>query len=208
MMNSRTSEDKVGIIDYGASNLLSIENAFAYLGFSTFRVNTAEEVKRAHRLILPGVGAFSTGMEQLSKRGLVGPIKDAASDGKPILGICLGMQLLGTSGYEGGYTRGLDLIKGEVRKIDTNERLPHVGWNNVDVARKNKLTEGLSGEPDFYFVHSYCFSTDDDESVIGNCFYGKTFPAIIQLSNIYGVQFHPEKSHKTGLKLISNFMEI
>jgi len=197
----------VGIINYGASNLLSIENALSFLGVQSFRVSDKDGLMKADRLILPGVGSFASGMNQLLYKDLVDPIRGVVQDGKPMLGICLGMQLLASCGYEGGYTKGLDLIPGEVQRLDTNERIPHVGWNSVSIKQYSALVADICDGSDFYFVHSYYLNSKDPSTVGGLCSYGTVFPAIVQKGNVYGVQFHPEKSHKAGLRMISNFLD-
>jgi len=198
----------VGIVDYGASNLLSIKNALDFIGAQTIRVRTPEDFERAERFILPGVGSFSSGMEELTARGLVDSIKSIAQDGKPLLGICLGMQLLATNGTEGGWTQGLGLIAGEIVRLDTEQRVPHVGWNSVSRVRNTELTKGIKSLTDFYFLHSYRFKCDEEEIMSDSCSYGETFPAIIQEGKVYGVQFHPEKSHHAGLALLQNFLDL
>ena len=203
----KTRDQLVGIINYGASNLLSIENALSFLGVQSFRVSDKDGLIKAERLVLPGVGSFASGMKQLLYKDLVSPIRDVVQDGKPILGICLGMQLLASCGTEGGDTEGLNLIPGEVQRLDTKERIPHVGWNSVSIKKSTELLADICDDSDFYFVHSYYFNSQDTSAVCGLCSYGTVFPAIVQKGNVYGVQFHPEKSHKAGIRIIRNFLD-
>ena len=199
----------IGIIDYGMGNLQSVVNSCEYVGAEVKLIRTAKELEMVSKVILPGVGAFREGMNQLESLSMVEPLRKAAIEKKvPFLGICLGMQLLATLGTEGGDRPGLDLIKGTVKRFEDSElRVPHVGWNDVKVCRPNSfMTADLS--VDYYFVHSYYFKTEEPDDVVATCDYGITFPCVVGRENIFGVQFHPEKSHRFGLDLLRNFFKL
>jgi glutamine amidotransferase len=201
----------VGLIDYGMGNLQSVINAGAFLGVEIRQISHAAEIATASRIILPGVGSFKQGMSNLHQQKMVDPIRQKVEAGTPLLGICLGMQLLVETGSEGGDTTGLALLDGHVRKMDDSRvRLPHVGWNNISVVGQSELLNGTLAESidgaDFYFVHSYFVSTTTREQVLAEADYPDAFPAIIGERNVLGVQFHPEKSHKAGLQILSAFL--
>ncbi|MDP2950876.1 MAG: imidazole glycerol phosphate synthase subunit HisH [bacterium] len=208
----------VAIIDYGMGNLASVKRAVEECGFQPFITDSPFLLSKASHLILPGVGSFDKAMENLNKLGLTEEISKQALKNKiPLLGICLGMQLLASKGYEGKETEGLGLIEGEVAKLDgcqANEPLPHVGWNNVDLEEREKqeptLFKEIETSKDFYFVHSYHFIPDNESVVLAKtpyCLNGKGFVSVIQKDNIFAVQFHPEKSQKLGLQLLKNFLQ-
>ena len=197
----------VGVIDYGMGNLKSICNALIYLGATPVVCTTAVEVQFCERLVIPGVGAYRAAMENLRARALIEPIGAHAAAGRPLLGICLGMQLLSTAGSEPEPTEGLGLIPGEVLPLpdDPKHRVPHVGWNTARLERPHPLFEGIKPGLDWYFVHSYCFipATTGDAAAITD--YGVTFASIVARRNVMGVQFHPEKSQEHGLRFLENF---
>jgi len=202
---------KVSIIDYNMGNLASIKNAFEKIGSPSSVIKTAEEIKNADRLILPGVGAYPDAMEHLKEEGLGEAIKEFVKSGKPLLGICLGMQLLFERSYEFKETEGLGVVEGEVqkfciKKMNKEEKIPHMGWNSINF-RKSPLFEDIKNEPYLYFVHSYHVVCDDKFS-IGKTYYGYEFTSAINKDNIYGLQPHPEKSHDVGLKILKNFTRI
>ncbi len=182
-------------------------NAFEKLGISAKITNQPEEIRRAERIILPGVGAFGEGMENLRKAGLIDVLKKEVLDKKkPFLGICLGMQLLFQKGYEGGEFEGLGWVRGEVVKFESKElRIPHVGWNDIKCDLNSPILEGGRETQTFYFVHSYYVRPSEKEVVTGWCNYGLDFCAILQKGNIFGAQFHPEKSQQEGLELLRKF---
>jgi glutamine amidotransferase len=191
-------------------NLASVLNAFKAIGESAHIVSTPDEIKKYERVILPGVGAFGDAMEHLKEYAMVDAIKEYAKSGKPLLGICLGMQLLFEESEEFGNTKGLGLIDGNVKKFDQSQmkqnlKIPHMGWNKI-VTRDSKLFDGLNN-PYLYFVHSYHVRTDD-KNVIGTTEYGSEFVSAVNSDNIYGFQPHPEKSHENGLKILQNFMKL
>lgn len=199
----------VAIIDYDAGNLDSVKRAIERCGRSAFIAKEASSLKKASHIILPGVGVFSEGMQKLNKKGFTREIKKQAIDKEvPFLGICLGMQLLANKGTEGGDTEGLGLIKGKVIKLTQkqNERIPHIGWNQVIFKKQNPIFEGMDSEKDFYFVHSYHFvPTDKNDTAAVTPYCGEFISAVCH-GNIFGVQFHPEKSQKNGFKILKNFL--
>lgn len=203
---------KIVIIDYGMGNLDSVARAIEYCGGFPIVTNKKEEIETATHIILPGVGAFSNGMENLKKTGLDEILREQIFKSKiPLLGICLGMQLLGTKGYEGGETNGLNFIEGEVKKLQpkiASERIPHIGWNEVILKKESLLFKNISSGKDFYFVHSYHFICNQENNVIALTPYCGNFISAIQKDNIFGVQFHPEKSQKPGFQILKNFLEI
>lgn len=205
------SKKFVCIIDYGLGNVNSVKNTLQYLGFDSIISSDISLIQKSSHLILPGVGSFGDGMANLKKRNLIDLIKnEVIIKRKHILGICLGMQLFASKGFENGEMDGLDFIKGKVVKIDTSVsglRLPQIGWNEVIFKGQKKITYGLNNSV-YYFVHSYCFIPDDKNVVAGICNYGEDIVAIVESDNIYGTQFHPEKSHTDGLNLLKNFLDL
>lgn len=197
----------IAIVDYGAGNIFSVKNAMDYLGLPAELTSKADDIRNADGIILPGVGAFPWAMNMLTKSGLVEVIKEEAVK-KPFLGICLGMQLIFSKGYEFEETDGLGLIDGQVRLM-TPEGLsiPHIGWNKLEKNRECALLNGLGDDEYVYFVHSYAAECAD-EDVAAYCEYGKRVTALVNRGTVYGAQFHPEKSGKTGLKILSNFAEL
>ena len=193
------------IIDYGAGNLFSVKNALDYLGIENKVTKNAEDLRAADRLILPGVGAFPDAMRMLRESGLVEVIKEEVQK-KPLLGICLGMQMLFEKGYEFEETDGLGLIKGSV-KLMTPENLPipHIGWNELELNKPCKLLE--KGGEYVYFVHSYAADCPS-ENVAAYCDYGMKIPALVFNGNVYGAQFHPEKSGEAGLEMLRKFAKL
>lgn len=200
----------VVIVDYGLGNLWSVKNAFEYMGANVTLSSDPAVVASSRKLVLPGVGSFGTGMTNLHERGLVDALNEAVlNKGTPILGICLGMQLLADASEEAPGAKGLGWIPGQVRKFtDKTLRLPHMGFNGANANAANPLFEtGAASTEDFYFVHSYCFVPEDASHVLACTHYGKEFTSAVHKNNIFGVQFHPEKSQSSGLKLISRFIK-
>lgn len=197
----------IAIVDYGAGNIFSVKNAMDYLGLPAELTSKADDIRNADGIILPGVGAFPWAMSMLTKSGLVEVIMEEAVK-KPFLGICLGMQLIFSKGYEFEETDGLGLIDGQVRLM-TPEGLsiPHIGWNKLEKNRECALLNGLGDDEYVYFVHSYAAECAD-EDVAAYCEYGNRVTALVNRGTVYGAQFHPEKSGKTGLKILSNFAEL
>lgn len=199
----------IAIIDYGLGNLLSIQNMLKHIEVESIITASADEIRSAEKMILPGVGKFDEGMINLNKTGLSEIIKDEVNAGKPLLGICLGMQLLGNRSEE-GELEGLGLINFHTVKfnfgvVEGNYKVPHMGWERVTFISDCPLTEGLDEKQRYYFVHSYHAVCDDPGTMMIKCSYGYEFAAGVRNKNIYGTQFHPEKSHKYGMKLLDNF---
>ena len=199
----------VAIIDYGVGNTHSVKEAVAYLGYDVCITDNPEKLEAADAMVLPGVGAFEAAMTNLRKRDLVGTLNHLVLEkNKPILGICLGMQLLAERSEENGLHEGLGWIGGKVVRIDgaENLRVPHVGWNDIEVVNNKHLFERLQGQSNFYFDHSYHFVCTDQKDIAAKVNYGKQLVAAVKRNNICGVQFHPEKSQITGLRLIKGFL--
>ena len=191
------------IIDYGVGNLFSLKSSFAAIGEQAEVTGDAAKLADAERVILPGVGAFPDAYAQLEKRALPAVLHRMAEK-KPILGICLGMQLLMSSSAEGRLTLGLDFVPGKVERIPTTLKLPHIGWNALHFATPSPLFEGIDEGTCFYFVHSYRADCAD-EYVCAKTEYGVVYPSAVCRNNVFGVQFHPEKSGAAGLRLLKNF---
>ncbi|MGD2124852.1 MAG: imidazole glycerol phosphate synthase subunit HisH [Desulfobacteraceae bacterium] len=202
----------IAIINYGMGNLRSVFNAFSVLGADARILDGPEELREAERIVLPGVGAFGDAMHNLRKRGWIEALEEEVLlKEKPYLGICLGLQLLATVGLEHGTHLGLSWISGVVEKIqcdDPDLRVPHIGWNDVYFRKDEGLSGGLGEKNTFYFLHSYVFKPEDASVIDGTCHYGIEFVASIEKGNIWGTQFHPEKSQKAGLKVLQNFVHI
>lgn len=200
----------IGIINYGLGNLGSIQNMLKVIGEKSIISSDVNELEKCDKYILPGVGSFDAGMEKLNESGLTTFVKKKAlEDKKPILGICLGMQLLGRKSEE-GKLEGLGLIPFDnirFRLEDTDLKVPHMGWDVVEFKQENPLLKGLEGRQRYYFVHSYHAVCDKKENVLMTCDYGYEFACAVVKDNIMGVQFHPEKSHDFGMALLENFVK-
>lgn len=194
----------ITIVDYGAGNLRSIARAFEHLGIPARVVDRPEEVERAEAVVLPGVGAAGAAMRFLKDRGLDEAVRAALKRGIPFLGVCLGMQLL-LGSHEEGDTAGLGLLPGCVRRFPEGLIVPHIGWNQVQPVRETPLFEGIPPSSYFYFVHSYYAEPADAALVAGLTDYGAPYCSVIEADNLWGVQFHPEKSSTNGLRLLRNF---
>ena len=192
------------IVDYGVGNLKSVTNAMDYLGLKTCITSDPRELKLADAVILPGGGAFPDAADKLRAAGL-DRVLVAQAERKPILGICLGMQLLFTLGEEVRECKGLDLVSGCVRKIRTDLKLPHIGWNSLTYPNPSPLFRGVEEGSYVYFVHSFCGVAEDPATVIAQTDYGTPVVAAVQRGNVYGCQFHPEKSGEVGLQILRNF---
>ena len=202
----------VAIIDYNMGNLASVRNALRKIGASSEVVSDPDRVGRFDKVLLPGVGAFGDAVEHLKRDGMDEAVKAFAGSGKPMLGICLGMQLLFSKSHEFGLHEGLGLIPGEVVPFDANlfdkpHKIPHMGWNELFVQRDTPLFAGLPRDFYLYFVHSY-HAVTTDEYIIGRTWYGYEFVSAVQNGNIFGIQPHPEKSHDNGLKILKNFVDM
>jgi glutamine amidotransferase len=198
---------RVAIIDYGVGNLRSVEKAFHAGGAEAVVTSDERELRAAERLVLPGVGAFRACMEALNARGFDKLVRERVADGTPLLGVCVGMQMLFEESEEFGTTRGLGLLRGRVRRFPEGLRVPQVGWNQVEWRKRHALAEGIEDESFFYFVHSYFCDASDDADVLGRTEYGAAYASVVTRANVYGVQFHPEKSQSAGLRLLKNFAE-
>lgn len=196
------------IVDYGAGNIRSVVRAFERLGETATVSSDPDVVAKARRLILPGVGSFDSAMIGMKKSQLLPVLEEKVrKDGVPILGICLGLQIF-TRGSEEGTLPGLGWIPGETRKfpVESSRKVPHIGWNNVVLSRPTYLFDNLPMNPSLYFVHSYYVSCDREEDILATSDYGRQFVSMAQVDNIFGVQFHPEKSAHLGLQLLVNFL--
>jgi imidazole glycerol-phosphate synthase subunit HisH len=202
---------RVSIIDYGMGNLRSVANAFSAVGGEPEIVTRPEQLAAADRIVLPGVGAFADGMRNLREAGWDAALeREVRVESKPFLGLCVGMQLLASLGTEHGETEGLGWIPGVCERLGNGNglRVPHIGWNDVDFTRTDGLYGGLDGSDAFYFVHSYVLRPEDDTIVSGICDYGGPFAASVEAGNVRAAQFHPEKSHRAGLRMLANFLAV
>ncbi|MFI5400650.1 MAG: imidazole glycerol phosphate synthase subunit HisH [SAR324 cluster bacterium] len=195
----------IAIIDYNVGNLHNLKNALDYQGLPNAIVHDAEEVARAERIILPGVGAFWPAMEHLKKAGLEQVVRERVGAGVPFLGVCVGMQLLFDEGEEDGLHPGLGFIPGRVVRFSGTLKVPQIGWNQVAWQRPDPLLEGIPDGSYFYFVHSYHAQLARPRDALGISEYSEAFPAIVRRGNVWGAQFHPEKSQAAGLRLLKNF---
>ena len=209
-MLDRIMNKKICILNYGSGNIYSLVCALKRLDIDFIVTDEKEKIINSSHLIIPGVGSFDSCMNKISGKNLLGLIEDFRNTDKPILGICVGMQILATFGFENNKSKGLDFISGDVDIISKNIKLPHIGWNNLKILSKNKLTENVNSEDYFYFVHSYGFKTKNYENVLTTTEYAEiNFASIVtDNNNIYGTQFHPEKSQISGLKILNNFINI
>lgn len=199
----------IAIVNYGLGNLHSVRKAVMFVGGDAMVTEDADTILAADKVILPGVGAFADGMAGLESRGLVSVMQEAAASGTPLLGICLGMQLLFNESEEKGQHRGLGLVPGRVEYFrQAGIRVPQIGWNQVDVCKPSSLARRTSDRDYFYFNHSYYCTPDDPAEVLMQTDYGLRYASAVQKGNIYGVQFHPEKSQQTGLNLLQSFVEL
>jgi glutamine amidotransferase len=199
---------EVAIIDYGVGNLRSVEKAFAATGCEAVVSGDEGVLRAAERLVLPGVGAFAACMKALSERGFDRLVRERATAGTPLLGVCVGMQLLFEESDEFGATPGLGLLRGRVKRFSDELVVPHVGWNRVDQVREHPLFVEVAHQSFFYFVHSYYCEPHDNSVAAGETEYGVRYASVVAHKNICGVQFHPEKSQDTGLRLLRNFARL
>ncbi len=198
----------VSIVNYGVGNLKSLQNAFRFLGIQSQLVDKPEEILQAERLILPGVGAFGYAMQNILELDFQEVLAEKANSGTPMLGICLGMQVMLSVSYEKGEHQGLNFVPGQVRQFDVDLKIPQMGWNEIECVDNSLLLKNLPASKFAYFVHSYICVPNDADSVIATCEYGERFCAAFASENFYGVQFHPEKSQELGLQILKNFTEI
>ena len=199
----------ITLIDYGAGNIESVKKAFKFLGFQYELTSDTDRIKSAEKLVLPGVGSFGEAMNKLNESGLSEIIPGVVKKGTPILGICLGLQLLFEGSEESEGVRGLSLLKGVIKRFPDTEgfKIPHVGWTSLKLNRDSRLFNGISGEPYVYFVHSY-YLQKDESTAAATCNYILDFNAAIEKDNIFACQFHPEKSGDTGLRILENFARL
>lgn len=195
------------IIDYGMGNLASVERAFEKLGVDVKISSKTEDLRNAKSLILPGVGAFRDAIKLLDESGLSAVIKEEVAKGKYLIGICLGMQLLYEKGYEYGEYDGLGFIKGDIEYLDVNLKVPHMGWNNLKFNKQDPILKYIKEDEYVYFVHSY-YAVSDNQELVAYSDYEKMVPAIVRKNNVYGIQFHPEKSGETGQNILKAYKEI
>lgn len=207
----------IAVIDYGVGNLYSVEKALKFVGGEVKVTSSAADLKNADKLVLPGVGAFGDCMKNLAATGLIPTILEQVLIHKPLLGICVGLQILFESSEESPNVKGLGIFKGEIKKIRAgNLKIPHMGWNSIEIGRKNNLIKfgaskifaGLEGKNYFYFVHSYHAAPSNADIVTATTDYGEKVTAAVELGNIFATQFHPEKSGDVGLKVLKNFVEL
>jgi len=195
----------IAIIDYGRGNLRSVQKGLEKSGYQAVITGDPKVMNEAGGIILPGVGAFADAMNQLRELKLVEPILDSIQSGKPFLGICLGMQVLFEQGEEHGIHRGLGVFPGRVVKFPPGPKVPHMGWNQLHIKQASPLLDGVPEDGAFYFVHSFYAEPGESSLILATSDYGLEFPAVAGRGNVFGVQFHPEKSSSLGLKILQNF---
>lgn len=199
----------IAIVDYGAGNLLSVKKALDFIGAESVITASADEIKNADGVILPGVGSFGNAMESMHESGLVEAVRSVAQSGRPFLGICLGLQLLFESSEESPGVEGLGVLKGKILKIPSdNLKVPHMGWNSLEFKKSTPLFEGISDGAYVYFVHSYYLSAENISDVSSTTEYGVTIHASVANGNLFATQFHPEKSGDVGLQMLRNFVSL
>lgn len=200
---------KVTLVDYGAGNVTSVERAMRKLGAETIRATTADCVSQAEALLLPGVGHFGTFVRAIDQRNLRAPLLQAIGRGVPFLGICLGLQALHAASEEAPELRGLNLLPGTIRELPHSVKLPHMGWNQLQPSQPSRLLDGIAPAAHFYFAHSYAAMPDaQNSSLVATCEHGAQFIAVLESRNMFGVQFHPEKSAVAGARLLHNFLRL
>jgi glutamine amidotransferase len=199
---------QVAIIDYGVGNLRSVEKAFAANGCDAVVSSDEKVLRQAERLVLPGVGAFGACMNKLVARGFDELVRERVAAGTPLLGVCVGMQMLFEESEEFGASRGLGFLRGRVRRFSADLVVPQMGWNQVRQRNSNSLFEGINDSAFFYFVHSYYCEPADTDVIAGETDYGGRYASVVARENLFGVQFHPEKSQKDGLRMLANFARV
>lgn len=198
----------IAIVDYGVGNLRSVQKAFEKMGHTAIITGNPEEVRAADGVLLPGVGAFGDAMFHLRQAGMMEVVKQVAKRGKPLLGICVGMQLLFSTSEEHGHHIGLNLIPGHVKRFKGNFKIPQVGWNGLEVKTAHSLLEGVNNNDYVYYVHSYLVDPTDRNVILATSDYYGEVPAVVGYKNVYGIQFHPEKSSAVGLRMLDNFAKM
>ncbi|MDR5659753.1 imidazole glycerol phosphate synthase subunit HisH [Serpentinicella sp. ANB-PHB4] len=197
----------IAIVNYGMGNLRSVQKAFETVGLEAVVTHDPEVLKASEGIVIPGVGAFYDAMENIKTLNLEESILEEVSKGKPFLGICLGMQILFDHGYEVEKCQGLGLVEGDIVKIPEGRKVPHMGWNQLNINQESAILKGITPGTNFYFVHSY-YAKCHQDVVVASTDYKMDIPAIVQKDNVWGIQFHPEKSGKSGLKILKNFGEL
>lgn len=200
----------IAIIDYGAGNIQSVSKALAHIGCEAFITKDKDKILKADGAVLPGVGSFGDTMDTMTEYGIKDTVIEYAKSGKPFLGICLGLQLLFPKSEESPDAEGLGIFDGSITKIPSGEglKIPHIGWNSLDIKKSDGLFKGIGKNPYVYFVHSYFLNASDKSIVSAQTEYGVTIDAAVEKGNVYATQFHPEKSGETGLKILRNFADI
>lgn len=201
----------IAIIDYGAGNIQSVYKALKFIDCDAVVTKNPDEILKADGAILPGVGSFGDTMDTMQKYGIKDTVIKYTQSGKPFLGICLGLQLLFPKSEESIGAEGLSILRGEIKKIPNNSgelKIPHIGWNNLNIKKRNGLFKGIDGSPYVYFVHSYYLDAQDKDIVSSQTNYGVLIDASVQKDNVFATQFHPEKSGDVGLKMLRNFADI
>jgi len=198
----------IAIVDYGMGNLCSVHKALERVGASPLVADSPGELRRADKIVIPGVGAFGDAMREMEKRGLSAPVKEAAARGKILLGICLGLQIFFEKSEESPGVGGLGLFPGEVKRFVTHLKVPHMGWNQLRKRRRPPILHGIEDGAFVYFVHSYYVTPEKAEDIAATTDYALEFASCVWRGNLYGVQFHPEKSQAVGLKLLENFVKL
>ena len=200
----------IAIIDYGAGNLQSVKKAFDFIGAESVITDNPETINACDKILLPGVGSFGDAMDSMTKKGLVDTVKQNALSGKPFLGICLGLQLLFEESEESPGVKGLGIFKGKIKKFapDMGLKIPHIGWNSLEIKQKDTLFKGIPENSYVYFVHSYYLYAEDENEIATVTNYGIDFHSAVGKDNIFATQFHPEKSGDVGLQILRNFVEL
>ena len=200
----------ITIIDYDAGNIKSVEKAFEYIGEKVLVTSDLNEISNAEKLVLPGVGSFGDAMEKLNKKGLTEVIRNVVAKGIPILGICLGLQLMFDSSEESPGVEGLSLLPGKIVRIPDKEgfKIPHMGWNSLELSKESRLFKGLEENPYVYFVHSYYLKAKNESDVAATTEYGALIHASVEKDHIFACQFHPEKSSEAGMQILRNFIKV
>lgn len=200
----------IAIIDYGAGNIQSVSKALAHIGCEAFITRDKDKILKANGAVLPGVGSFGDTMDTMTEYGIKDTVIEYAKSGKPFLGICLGLQLLFPKSEESPEAEGLGIFDGSITKIPSGEglKIPHIGWNSLNIKKSDGLFKGIGKNPYVYFVHSYFLNASDKSIVSAQTEYGVTIDAAVEKGNVFATQFHPEKSGETGLKILRNFADI
>lgn len=201
-------EKKIAIVDYGMGNLRSVEKAFEFIGAKAKITDNGEEIINSSGILLPGVGAFPDAMENIKKLGLDKVLKEAVKNGTPLMGICLGMQLLFEESDEVRITEGLGFLKGKIKKFEVDLKIPHMGWNDIIIDKPCEILKDVEEGSYVYFVHSFYGQIEEEGVLNAHSFYGIDTPAVVSKGNVFGLQFHPEKSGEPGMQMLKNFWEL